>query len=63
MMPLDIMAQMSDQYFAGQESYKSINEVLNSDSTEKWKGTNQLTEFRGEIEFNQVEFSYQLSQT
>ncbi|MEM1158273.1 MAG: ABC transporter ATP-binding protein [Verrucomicrobiota bacterium] len=56
--PVSMLTQFSLQYLQGAESYRSIKELLDSDSTEKWTGTRMPEPFRGEVEFDQVTFQY-----
>lgn len=58
MMPIQLIATIGEQYFIGQESYRSIKELLDSTYVEEWRGTRQLANLRGEIAFNQVTFAY-----
>jgi ABC-type multidrug transport system fused ATPase/permease subunit len=58
LMPLNIFAQLSENYFAGQESYSSVCEILDCDYVENWKGKNKLATMRGDIKFENVSFYY-----
>jgi len=59
MMPIHLFASMGEQYFVGQESYRSICELLNSTYLEEWKGSRQVDRLRGDINFEQVGFTYE----
>lgn len=59
MMPIHLFASMGEQYFVGQESYRSICELLNSTYLEEWQGTRQVERLHGEITFEQVGFTYE----
>ncbi len=56
--PVQMFAQVSEQYFIGQEAYRSIKELLNSTYVEEWKGQQRLPNLRGDIKFENVTFSY-----
>lgn len=58
MMPVHLFANIGEQYFVGQESFRSIKELLDSAYVEEWKGRGQLDPLRGEIEFDHVSFRY-----
>ncbi|MCZ7590711.1 MAG: ABC transporter ATP-binding protein/permease [Kiritimatiellae bacterium] len=58
MMPVHLFASLGEQYFVGQESYRSIKELLDSEYVEEWNGTQQPTPLRGEIQFDNVSFAY-----
>ncbi|HMP77600.1 MAG TPA: ABC transporter ATP-binding protein [Kiritimatiellia bacterium] len=58
MMPVHAFAAVSEQYFMGQESYRSIKELLDSNYVEEWRGTRKPAPLRGEIKFEHVAFSY-----
>ncbi|MEM6885465.1 MAG: ABC transporter ATP-binding protein [Verrucomicrobiota bacterium] len=57
--PVSMIAQFSLQYLQGAESYISIKELLDSDSTEKWTGTRVIHEPQGVVEFDHVTFQYE----
>lgn len=59
MMPIHLFASMGEQYFAGQESYRSICELLDSEYVEDWHGEQRADALRGEIQFDQVGFTYE----
>ena len=59
--PIQMFAQISEQYFTGQEAYNSIRELMDSPEVEAWKGTTILRPMRGRIEFDRVSFSYSQS--
>lgn len=58
MMPIHLFANLGEQYFIGQESYRSIKELLDSEYVEEWNGTQRPTPLRGEIHFENVSFAY-----
>jgi ABC-type multidrug transport system fused ATPase/permease subunit len=58
MMPVHLFASLGEQYFVGQESYRSIKELLDSTYVEDWHGTHRLPSLRGEIVFDRVSFAY-----
>jgi ABC-type multidrug transport system fused ATPase/permease subunit len=58
MMPVHLFATVSEQYFMGQESYRSIKELLDSTYVEEWKGTRAPAPLRGDIRFDHVTFAY-----
>jgi ABC-type multidrug transport system fused ATPase/permease subunit len=60
--PIDLFTQFSIQYMLGAESYRSIQELMNSGYVEKWHGTQRPEPLRGEIEFREVSFRYQDSE-
>ncbi len=56
--PVQMFAQVSEQYFVGQEAYRSIKELLNSTYVEEWKGQQRIPSLRGDIKFESVSFAY-----
>lgn len=58
MMPIHLFASLGEQYFIGQESYRSIKELLDSEYVEEWSGTRRPDTLRGEIRFDAVTFTY-----
>ncbi len=58
MMPIHLFATIGEQYYMGQESYRSIKELLDSTYVEEWKGTQKPTALRGEIQFKDIHFGY-----
>lgn len=58
MMPIHLFASMAEQYYMGQESYRSIKELLDSTYVEEWSGTQKPATLRGEIQFKNTHFSY-----
>jgi ABC-type multidrug transport system fused ATPase/permease subunit len=58
MMPFHLFAGIGEQYFVGQESYRSLRELLDSEYVEEWSGSKRLAPFRGSIEFDRVSFAY-----
>ena len=51
-------AQLSDQYFIGQEAYRSIKELVDAEYVESWQGAHRPEKLRGRIEFDRVSFCY-----
>lgn len=58
MQPIWMFTQMSQQYFQGEEAYKSIRELLEARYVEAWHGRETLPRFHGEIIFRDVCFHY-----
>ncbi|HEY8240102.1 MAG TPA: ABC transporter ATP-binding protein, partial [Kiritimatiellia bacterium] len=58
MMPFHLFASIGEQYFIGQESYRSIRELLDSEYVEEWQGSQRPAHVRGAIEFDRVTFAY-----
>ena len=58
MMPVHLFANIGEQYYMGQESYRSIKELLESTYVEEWNGTQQPATLQGRIEFRHADFSY-----
>jgi ABC-type multidrug transport system fused ATPase/permease subunit len=58
MMPIHLFANIGEQYYMGQESYRSIKELLDSTYVEEWKGVQKPAALQGEIEFRNVDFAY-----
>ena len=58
MMPVHLFASFGEQYYMGQESYRSIKELLDSAYVEEWHGTQKPTVLRGDVQFRDIEFSY-----
>lgn len=58
LMPMQMIGQMSEQYFIGQESYSSIKELLDSPFIEEWGGSVRNPHLRGDIRFEHVSMSY-----
>jgi ABC-type multidrug transport system fused ATPase/permease subunit len=56
--PIQMFANLADQFFVGSEAYRSINELLDERDTERWTGTRTLSPLRGQIEFDCVTFRY-----
>jgi ABC-type multidrug transport system fused ATPase/permease subunit len=56
--PIHAFTQFSEQYFTGREAFGSIRELLDAPYVEEWRGNIQLTSFKGDIEFQNVRFSY-----
>jgi ABC-type multidrug transport system fused ATPase/permease subunit len=56
--PIQIFANLSDQYFLGSEAYSSIKELMNEPEIEQWKGTRTIEPINGRIEFDNVSFRY-----
>ncbi len=58
MMPIHLFASIGEQYFVGQEAYRSIKELLDCEYVEDWHGKNKIADLRGEITFDHVTFTY-----
>ncbi|MFW6353453.1 MAG: ABC transporter ATP-binding protein [Verrucomicrobiota bacterium] len=56
--PVQMLANISDQYFLGQEAYRSVRELLEAPYVEQWKGTRRPAALRGEIVFEAVSMRY-----
>ncbi|MDP0498147.1 MAG: ABC transporter ATP-binding protein [Verrucomicrobiota bacterium JB024] len=56
--PINQITAFSQQYYLGQESYRSIRELLDSGYVEKWNGGYTFKHMRGEIVFDDVCFTY-----
>ncbi len=56
--PIQMFANLSDQYFLGQEAYKSLRELLDEADTEQWTGDKQWSPIQGRLEFDGVTFRY-----
>lgn len=56
--PIQMFANLSEQYFTGQEAYRSITELLDEADTERWHGARVLPSVHGRIEFDHVSFRY-----
>jgi ABC-type multidrug transport system fused ATPase/permease subunit len=56
--PIQMFAQISDQYFLGQEAYRSVRELLDAPYVEGWHGTRRLAQLRGALVFERVSFGY-----
>ncbi len=57
--PINQITAFSQQYYLGQESYRSIRELLDSGYVEKWNGDYTFKHMRGEIAFEDVSFTYE----
>ena len=58
MMPFHLFASIGEQYFIGQESYRSIRELLDSEYVEEWSGKRRPDVLLGEVQFDRVTFAY-----
>ncbi len=56
--PIQLIANLSNQYFLGKDAYQSIRELLNEPQTEGWRGTKRPPKVTGRIEFENVTFRY-----
>lgn len=56
--PVQMFANISDQYFIGQEAHRSVRELLEAPYVEDWKGDVRPMQLRGDIEFDAVTFRY-----
>ena len=58
MMPIHLFASMGEQFFSGQESYRSICELLDSGYVEDWHGQKQAERIEGKVQYENVCFKY-----
>ena len=58
LMPINLISNLIEQFMAGSESHRSVNELLETPFVEKWNGTRTIDSIKGEIEFNNITFSY-----
>ncbi|MCC5833912.1 MAG: ABC transporter ATP-binding protein [Opitutales bacterium] len=56
--PIQMFANIVEQFFLGRESYRSITELLETTYVEEWKGTRTVSPLEGKIEFEKVSFRY-----
>lgn len=56
--PAQMLATISDQYFVGQEAYRSIRELLEAPYVEQWNGRKRPQPVRGAIDFRNVTLRY-----
>ena len=56
--PVQVFVSFTQQYFLARESFRSVKELLDSKYVEEWKGTLKLPDLRGEINFEDVTFTY-----
>ncbi|KAF0096193.1 MAG: ABC transporter [Puniceicoccaceae bacterium 5H] len=56
--PIQMFANISDQFFLGQEAYKSARELLMAPYVEQWKGCERPEPLKGEVLFDRVTFRY-----
>ncbi len=56
--PIHMFIGMSEQYFAAQEGYISIKELVDSQYVEKWQGERREERITGDITYENVSFSY-----
>jgi ABC-type multidrug transport system fused ATPase/permease subunit len=56
--PVMAISQFSEQYFLGEEAFRSIKELLDVPYVESWKGERQLPALKGAVEFHGVSFTY-----
>ncbi|HVU35630.1 MAG TPA: ABC transporter ATP-binding protein [Opitutaceae bacterium] len=56
--PVQLIINMSEPWFAGQESYTSIKELIDSPYVEGWNGTHRTERLKGDIQFDRVTFAY-----
>ena len=57
--PVNLITSFSQQFYLGQESYRSIRELLDSGYVEQWRGDYEFKHLRGEITFDHVCFAYE----
>jgi ABC-type multidrug transport system fused ATPase/permease subunit len=58
MMPMYLFANIGEQYFIGQEAYRSLKELLDSEYVEEWSGQRKLEPLLGEVQFDHASFGY-----
>ncbi|MGE9296672.1 MAG: ABC transporter ATP-binding protein [Puniceicoccales bacterium] len=56
--PVRLLTDFSMQYLQGQESYRSIKELVDSGYVEQWKGNTLPEDMQGRIELRDVSFCY-----
>ena len=56
--PIQMFANISEQYFTGKAAYRSINELVDAPYVEEWHGTRRPEPLRGRITFDRVQFHY-----
>lgn len=56
--PVQLFTQFSQQYFVGEEAYRSMKEILDCAYIEDWNGKMKLPDLKGEITFKDVTFTY-----
>ena len=56
--PVHMFIGMSEPYFAAQEGYNSIKELIDSRYVETWHGTRREQRLRGDIVYEHVSFFY-----
>ncbi|RFC50720.1 MAG: ATP-binding cassette [Verrucomicrobia bacterium] len=56
--PVHMFIGMSEPYFAAQEGYDSIKELIDSKYVETWHGTRREERIRGDIVYENVSFFY-----
>lgn len=56
--PVQMFANISEQYFLGNEAFRSLRELLAAPYVENWEGNRRLPELRGEVAFRNVSFHY-----
>ena len=56
--PIQMFANIVEQFFLGRESYRSITELLDTTYVEEWNGTRTVSPLEGRIEFDNVTFRY-----
>jgi len=56
--PVHMFIGMSEPYFAAQEGYDSIKELIDSKYVETWHGTRREDRIRGDIVYENVSFFY-----
>ncbi len=56
--PVHMFIGMSEQYFAAQEGYVSIKELVDSQYVEKWHGNHREDRIEGNISYRGVSFAY-----
>jgi len=58
LMPVNVITQLLEQMIVGNESYRSIRELIDTRLVEHWSGTHRPPAIRGEIQLKDIDFSY-----
>ncbi|MBC7783110.1 MAG: ABC transporter ATP-binding protein [Burkholderiales bacterium] len=56
--PIQMFANIADQYFLGSEAYRSVRQLLSEPEVERWQGTRRIQRICGKIVFDHVQFAY-----
>ena len=58
LLPVAVISQLLEQLIVGNESYRSIRELLDSKFVERWTGQKRIDKITGKIELSGITFSY-----